>query len=148
MFTGSGKNLPVACICFPPCCAGKNVKYLTGQKLKVSLKIFRNQDVPKDKSNMKHPPGTGLRYALESLTHPWVHSLFWPGSMGTKARYEQVVKNVPVSLVTVEQSSGTVQGIVSLSHVLIGSVKLLRLWCGRVLLLSKLRLTVSSMSLS
>lgn len=65
MFTGS-----VACPCFPSCYAGKNVKYLIGQKLRVGLKIFRNQDVPKDKLNMKHPLGTELLYALESLTHP------------------------------------------------------------------------------
>lgn len=33
---------------------------------------FKNlqKDVPKDKLNMKHPLGTELLYALESLTHP------------------------------------------------------------------------------
>lgn len=46
------------------------MKYLIGEKLRVGLNIFRNQDFPKDKLNTKHPFGTELLCALESLAHP------------------------------------------------------------------------------
>lgn len=121
---------------YPPLFADKNVTYLIGQKLKVSLK--KSSEI---KMSLKITQiwnilfGRNLLYALENVTHPWAHTLFWPGSMGKGEGMSNWWRTYLRAWV---HWSNPLQqycrGTVDLSNVLFGTAELPMLWCSRALL--------------